>query len=178
MHEMPEALTLRYATAADNELLAEIGRETFADTFGPDNTPEDMAAYLDGAFGPEKQAAELADPAVRFLIAERAGAVVGFCKVGFGPAPRAVGGRRPMEIVRIYARQPYIGQGVGARLMRACLDEAAQAGCDRVWLGVWQRNPRAIAFYQKWGFEIVGPATFQLGSDLQHDWLMARPVEV
>jgi ribosomal protein S18 acetylase RimI-like enzyme len=173
-----EAMTLRYATALDNALLAVIGCETFADTFGPDNTPEDMAAYLEGAFGPEKQAAELADPTVRFLIAEREGDVVGFCKLELGPAPAEVRGRQPMEIVRIYARKPYIGQGVGARLMRACLDEAARAGCDRVWLSVWQRNPRAIAFYEKWGFEIAGPATFQLGSDLQHDWLMARSVEV
>jgi len=174
----PAGLTLRYGTALDNVLLAEIGRETFADTFGPDNTPEDMAAYLDGAFGPEKQAAELADPAVRFIIAEREEAVVGFCKVEFGPGPAVVGGARPMEIVRIYARRPYIGQGVGARLMRACLDEAANAGCDVVWLSVWQRNPRAIAFYEKWAFKIAGPATFQLGSDLQHDWLMARAVGV
>lgn len=166
--------TLRYATAADNQLLAEIGRETFADTFGPDNTPEDMAAYLAGAFGPEQQARELADPAARFFIAEAGAEPVGFCHLVFGPAPAGVGGARPMEIARIYARRAWQGQGVGARLMRAALDEAAQAGCDVVWLGVWERNPRAIAFYQRWGFVEVGAQTFRLGSDLQRDLVLAR----
>jgi len=169
-------LTLRYGTALDNVLLAEIGRETFADTFGPDNTPEDMAAYLAGAFGPEQQAAELADPRVRFLIAEAEGEPAGFCQLKFGPGPVVVGGARPMEIVRIYARQAWIGKGVGARLMRAALAEAANAGCDVVWLGVWERNPRAIAFYRKWVFEAVGAQTFLLGSDLQRDVVMARAV--
>ncbi len=174
----PAGLALRYGTALDNVLLAEIGRETFAETFGPDNTPEDMAAYLDSAFGPDKQAAELADPAVRYIIAETAGQPAGFCQVKFGPGPAAVGGARLMEIVRIYARRAWIGQGVGARLMQAALDEAARAGCDAIWLGVWERNPRAIAFYRKWGFEAVGAQTFRLGSDLQRDVIMARRVGV
>jgi GNAT superfamily N-acetyltransferase len=173
-----DTITLRYGTDADNVLLAEIGRETFAATFGPDNTPEDMAAYLDGAFGPEQQAAELADPAVRFIIAEAGGEAAGYCQLSFGPGPAVVSGARPMEIVRIYARQAWIGQGVGARLMRAALDEAARAGCDAAWLGVWERNPRAITFYRKWGFEEVGAQTFLLGSDLQRDVVMARRVGV
>jgi GNAT superfamily N-acetyltransferase len=135
-----------------------------------------MAAYLAQSFGPEIQACELADPLSRFLIAERGAHVAGFAKLNFGPAPTAVAGRQPMEISRIYARKPWIGQGVGAALMQACLDEAARQGCDVVWLSVWQRNPRAIAFYQRWGFAQAGTAVFQLGADPQTDWLMARPV--
>jgi len=173
-----DAIRLRPATTADNVLLAEIGRETFAGTFGPDNTPEDMAAYLAGAFGPEKQARELTDPAVRFLIAEQGADAAGYCMLKTGQAPAEVAGERPIEIVRIYARPAWIGKGVGARLMRACLDEAARAGCDVVWLGVWERNPRAIAFYRKWGFAEVGAQTFRLGGDLQRDLVMARPVGV
>jgi ribosomal protein S18 acetylase RimI-like enzyme len=169
---------VRYADSADNHLLAEVGAETFAGTFGPDNTPENMAAYLAASFSPALQAAELADPAVRFLIAERDGTVVGYAKLKFEPAPEAVGGARPMEICRLYARQAWIGQGIGARLMQACLDEAAAANCDRVWLDVWSRNPRAIAFYRRWGFEVVGSATFWVGNDPQDDYLMARPVSL
>jgi ribosomal protein S18 acetylase RimI-like enzyme len=171
-----DTLRIRHADAADNRLLAEVGAETFAETFGPDNAPENMATYLAASFGPAKQAAELADSAVRFLIAERDGAVVGYAKLKFEPAPAAVGGARPMEICRLYARTAWIGQGIGARLMQACLDEAAAAGCDRVWLDVWSRNPRAIDFYRRWGFEIVGSATFWVGHDPQDDYLMARPV--
>jgi GNAT superfamily N-acetyltransferase len=173
---MLETLTIRTATAADAELLAEIGRETFFDTFAPDNTPEDIAAYLSAAFGPEQQARELADPNGRFLIAEAAGQAAGFAYVHQGPGPEGVGGQRPMEIGRIYARRAWIGQGVGARLMRACLEAAAEAGCDVIWLGVWERNPRAIAFYHKWGFAEAGAQVFWLGADKQRDLVLARRV--
>jgi GNAT superfamily N-acetyltransferase len=172
------SLRLRYATPLDNRLLADLGAETFADTFAPDNSLEDMAAYLAHSFSPQKQAQELADPASRFLIAELDEAVVGFARLHFGPAPDGVAGSRPMEISRIYARKAWIGKGIGARLMQACLDEAARENCDVVWLSVWQRNPRAIAFYRQWGFVEAGTLTFQLGADSQTDWLMVRPVRL
>lgn len=165
---------IRYATAADNILLAELGAKTFTDSFTADNTPENMRAYLASSFSPEKQALELTDPDARFLIIELDGTPVGYAQLTFGHAPDMVLGQKPMEIVRIYSRKEWIGKGVGAQLMKACLSEATQAGCDVVWLGVWERNPRAIAFYRKWGFEQVGTQTFQLGDDLQNDWVMAR----
>jgi diamine N-acetyltransferase len=191
------AISLRFAGASDIVLLAELGARTFADSFADQNTPEDMAAYLASSFSPEIQAAELADPAARFLILERDGRPAGYAHLRFGPAPAVVGGRltagwrepqsgsparaegsggHAMEINRIYVDRAFHGQGLGARLMQACLDQARQAGCDRVWLGVWERNRRAIAFYHKWGFEQVGTQSFMLGSDRQTDWIMARDV--
>ena len=167
---------IRYATAADNILLAELGAETFAESFGADNTPENMTAYLAASFSPKKQARELADEASRFVIIELDGTAVGYAKLSFGYAPVVVVGQKPMEIVRIYARKEWIGRGVGAQLMAASLREAESAGCDVVWLGVWEHNPRAIAFYRKWGFEQVGTQIFHLGSDVQNDWVMARQV--
>ncbi len=169
-------LHIRYATAGDNILLAEIGAETFYDSFAADNTPENMASYLAQAFSAEKQASELADPASKFLIVEANDLTVGYARVKFGPAPDAIAGQRPLEIVRFYARKPWIGKGVGAALMEACLHEAEDARCDVVWLDVWEQNLRAIAFYRKWGFVEVGTQVFQLGDDAQHDLLMARPV--
>ncbi len=174
--EYDPAFHLRYATAADNTLLAEVGAETFYDSFAAENTPENMAAYLAAAFGPEKQARELADPASRFLILEAEGVMIGYAHVKFGEAPATIAGRKPMEIARFYARKPWIGKGVGARLMRACLQDAERTGRDVVWLGVWERNTRAIAFYRKWGFVEVGTQVFQLGDDPQRDLLMARAV--
>ena len=169
---------IRYATSADNILLAEMGAETFADSFGADNTPENMSAYLVASFSPEKQARELADTDSRFMILELDATPVGYVKLSIGGAPAAVLGQKPMEIVRIYARKEWIGKGVGARLMEASLREAEREGCDVVWLGVWEHNPRAIAFYRKWGFVQVGTQTFQLGEELQTDWVMVRPVNI
>jgi diamine N-acetyltransferase len=167
-------MNIRKATALDNYLLAELGARTFADSFAADNTPEDMAAYLAGAFNPQKQAGELVDPATTFLIAEVDGQPVGYARLKQGPAPACVTANRPIEIIRFYSIKELIGHGVGAALMTASLEEARRLGCDVAWLDVWEKNPRAIAFYTKWGFVKVGEQGFQLGDDLQNDWLMAR----
>jgi ribosomal protein S18 acetylase RimI-like enzyme len=169
------APAIRRATARDAVLLAELGARTFAETFGPDNTPEDMAAYLGAAFGPEKQAAELADPRTTFFIAEIDGAPAGYAQLRSGGTD-GVTGAKLIEVVRFYALKEWIGRGIGPVLMRACLDEAHRAGFQTIWLGVWERNARAQAFYRKWGFHVIGAHVFQLGSDPQTDLLMERPV--
>jgi GNAT superfamily N-acetyltransferase len=136
-----------------------------------------MAAYLAASFSPEKQAAELADPSSVFLIAEIESAAVGYARLKESPSSAGIIGLRPIEIVRFYARKEWIGWGVGATLMKACLDEAEKRSCDTIWLDVWEHNPRARAFYRKWGFVEVGTQMFQLGDDLQTDLLMQRPVK-
>ncbi len=167
---------IRTATAADNYLLSELGARTYRDTFAADNTAEDMTLYLAGSFSPEKQAAELAQEGTVFLIAEEGDQPVGYARLRQDPPPECIKGKKAIEIVRLYAVKEMIGRGIGAALMQASLDEAARLDCDIIWLDVWENNPRAIAFYQKWGFEKVGEQGFQMGNDLQHDWLMARPV--
>ncbi|MBN2148887.1 MAG: GNAT family N-acetyltransferase [Anaerolineales bacterium] len=160
----------------DNVLLAELGARTFVDSFGAQNTPENMAAYLTESFSPQQQAAELANPATVFLIAQVANTVVGYAKLHKGPAPDCISGENPIEIARFYACQDWIGHGVGAALMQSCLAHAQQQSCDVAWLDVWEQNPRAIAFYRKWRFREVGTQVFKLGNDLQNDLLMQRPV--
>jgi GNAT superfamily N-acetyltransferase len=169
-----DKIRIRNALPQDKEMLAKLGAKTFSDSFARDNTPQNMAAYLAGAFGPGKQAKELADTNSRYLIAESDATVVGYARLQFGPAHGDVGGGQPVEIARLYARKAWIGKGVGKRLMEACLETARKAGCDRIWLGVWEKNRQAIAFYEKWGFGKVGEKVFQLGDDPQRDWLMVK----
>lgn len=173
-HDIPLPYLIRTATPEENFLLAEIGAETFYDSFASQNDPDDMSAYLAESFNPVKQAEELADKNTKFLLAEFNGQVVGYARIHFGKALPCVEGEHPMEIVRFYARKAWIGKGVGAALMRACLQEAGSAGCDVVWLDVWEKNQRAIDFYEKWGFEIVGQQIFKLGGDLQQDYIMSK----
>ena len=171
-------VSIRYATDADNFLLAELGAQTFYKTFAAANTPENMAIYLAASFSPDKQAAELADPASVFMLAEVEGVAVGYARLKQGQPPASITGLHPIEIVRLYAHKEWMGHGVGTTLMQACLDEAEKRGCDTIWLDVWEQNPRARAFYRKWGFVEVGAQTFQLGADLQHDLLLQRPVKI
>jgi len=165
---------IRRATENDAALLAELGARTFSETFGSQNTPEDMAAYLAASFGPELQRAELADPRNMFLIAENDGVAIGYAHLRTGEAPACVSGPKPIELSRLYVSSRFHGSGVGARLMEACLTEARQVGYQTIWLGVWKQNVRAQAFYQRWNFSVAGEQVFQLGADRQMDWLMER----
>lgn len=97
-------------------------------------------------------------------------------RVSKGPVP--VTGTKPVELVRIYIEEEFIGKGYGPALMKSCLEEAKSNGHRMIWLGVWEKNLRAIRFYEKWGFTIVGTKEFILGRDLQNDHIMARPIEL
>jgi ribosomal protein S18 acetylase RimI-like enzyme len=169
-------IIIRQGQADDAALLAELGARTFSETFAIDNSAEDMSAYLNSAFSAAQQSAELADPASLFLIAEKDGVAVGYAMLRSGTALDSVNGDRPIELVRLYVLQERLGSGVGAALMRACLDEANRQGYATLWLGVWEHNARAQAFYRKWNFREIGTHIFQLGNDPQTDLLMQRAV--
>src|SRR5436190_13172099 len=170
---MTSALVIRRAGTADAPLLTELGERTFRETFAVDNTPEDMAAYLGNSFGEEIQRAELASPAVVAFLAERDGKPLGYALLREGrESAELVHGERPVELQRLYVEREAKGQGVAQALMERVEEEALARGGDVVWLGVWERNPRAIAFYGKCGFTDVGTHTFLLGSDLQTDRVM------
>ena len=168
-------VTIRRAKADDAGLLAELGARTFSETFAADNTAENMAAYLASSFNLKQQTNELADPAATFLIAEVGRVAAGYAKLHAGKPPE-IEGAKPVELVRLYVSREWLGRGVGEALMSACVAEAREAGHETIWLGVWQRNPRAQAFYRKWNFRVVGEHVFQLGSDPQTDILMERAI--
>jgi diamine N-acetyltransferase len=173
---------IRPAVAGDASALSRLGATTFLETFAGENTPEDMAAYLASAFTPERQAAEITDPASTLLLAEHLDEssdteLVGYVHLVSGPAPEAVRGPVPLEIKRLYVARAWHGQGVGHELMDSAIEAARSHGARTLWLGVWERNPRALAFYGKYGFERVGEQAFVLGTDAQTDWLLARRVD-
>jgi len=170
---------IRRANASDAPALTRLAVRTFRDTFEAVNSPEDMAQYLATAFAPEQQAAEIADPASTVLLAEARSEsgemeLVGYAHLIAGPAPVAVHGPAPMELKRLYVARAWHGRGVAHALMDASLAAARARGAQTLWLGVWELNARAVAFYTKYGFTRVGEHTFMLGTDAQTDWLLAR----
>jgi GNAT superfamily N-acetyltransferase len=166
---------LRLATTNDAKMLAELAARLFKDTFGPDNDPEDMRAYLASAFSEERQFAELADERCMIWIAlDPSDRPIGYATMRRGTRTNGIVANQPAEVQRIYADRGWHGRGTGAALMAACVEQARAWRCDVLWLAVWERNPRAIAFYEKAGFRKVGRQTFVLGRDLQHDHVMAR----
>ena len=170
------AVAIRRAGVFDAARLAALAERTFVDTFAADNDPADMDAYVAQAFGEAVQRAELREPAITVLLAERDGEPVGYVMLR-DAAHGDVPARHAVEIARLYATRETIGTGVGAALMDAALAEAVARGADAVWLGVWECNARAIAFYTRPGFRDVGAQHFQLGNDRQCDRVMRRDLE-
>ena len=168
---------IRVATERDAAVLAELGARTFNDAFAAQNTAENMANYLAKTFGPELQRAELIDSRNTFLIFENDGVAIGYAQLRTGEPPACVSDPKAIELVRLYVSAAIQSSGVGGKLMEACLTEAKRAGFQTIWLGVWQQNTRAQAFYKRWNFSIVGDHVFQLGEDRQLDFLMQRSLD-
>lgn len=165
---------IRIASLKDANLLAEIGAKTFRDTFKDSNTEEDMKLYLERNFSTERLESELNEDGTLFIIALEDDHAVGYAKMRKNHEPDGLNESNQIEIERIYSRKEYLGKSVGKTLMEHCLKIAKEAGHKVAWLGVWEHNPRAISFYEKWGFEKFGTHPFLLGTDLQTDILMKK----
>lgn len=165
-------VSIRTADIGDASVLADLGRQTFHETFAAQNKPEDMDAYIKKSFTVERLTAELAEPEAVYLVAEAQTKVIGFAKLAPSPLPDCITEPSPVRLVKLYVSADAIGSGVGAALMRASIEWSKTSGYKSLWLGVWEHNHRAKAFYEKWGFEPVGTETFRLGSDDQTDVLM------
>jgi len=171
-----QPLTIRRALPTEAQRLAELGQTTFVEAFAEQNRPEDMALYLQQAFGVAQQTQELADPRTTFLLLLHDETPIGYAKLMDHAVPACVTGPHPLEIARFYLLQAWVGRGVASHLMQACVDRAVGLGYETLWLGVWEHNLRAQAFYRKWNFVVVGEHGFLVGSDLQRDLLMACSV--
>jgi len=169
---------IRRAQRDDAKQLAVVAEQTFRDAFAGVNTPENMALHCQASYSEAIQAAEIADPGMVTLLCEQQQMLVGFAQLRWGKVPGCVKADAPGEIQRLYVARDFHGKGVAHDLMNACMHEMALHRSDVVWLGVWERNPRAIAFYRKFGFREVGTHVFPLGNDPQRDIVMARPVRI
>jgi ribosomal protein S18 acetylase RimI-like enzyme len=166
--------TLRRARASDSAALAELAEATFRDAFGDSNTPENMDLHCAASFGADIQGRELSDPGIMTTVADSHGRLVGFTQLRPLHGSKSVSFAHPAELKRIYVAREWHGKGLARELMDNVLEESARAGCDGVWLGVWEKNARALAFYRKCGFEAVGEHSFSVGHDLQRDLILAR----
>ncbi|HEU4951414.1 MAG TPA: GNAT family N-acetyltransferase [Holophagaceae bacterium] len=167
---------LRIATLQDARALAAVAEETFRDTYGAQNRPEDMDLHCLRCYGEALQATELSDPDRVTLLCEADGGIIAYAQLRWGPAPPCVKGRSPGEIQRFYVVRGWHGQGVAQALMAASLEALQARGTDVVWLSAWERNPRSLAFYRKAGFVEAGEQRFLIGTDLQRDLILARAI--
>jgi ribosomal protein S18 acetylase RimI-like enzyme len=165
---------IRPAAPADAEALAELATRTFLDAFSAQNDPYDLQLYLGSVYRADKQAEEIADPRMSTLVAEVDGRLAAFAQLRDSEAPECVADRGAIELMRFYVDQRFHGHGLAGALMAAVLAESQRRGAGTLWLGVWEQNGRAKAFYLKCGFTDVGSHLFLLGTDPQTDRIMIR----
>ena len=164
--------TIRQARVEDAVTLAKLGASSFMQAFAAANHPDDIQAYVDKAFKIEQIRTELNDAQCTFLLAEKGEALLGYAKLRRGETDSCITGQHPVELQRIYANPEYIGSGVGKALLLASMNQAREDQFATLWLGVWEDNAQAIAFYHHMGFETVGTKDFMMGQDRQTDLIM------
>ncbi|QDH21129.1 GNAT family N-acetyltransferase [Saccharibacillus brassicae] len=170
-------IKLRTCDERDLQELREISIETFSDTFGEQNKPDNMQAYLEKAFDEQRLLRELKTVNSTFFFLELDGQLAGFLKINTDEAQSEPMGAEALEIERIYVRRTFQQKGLGQTLIDKAFERAAAQRKRSVWLGVWEKNEKAAAFYAKNGFVRTGSHTFMMGDEEQTDWIMTKTLE-
>ena len=165
-------MTIRTATIADAATVADLARRTFYDTFAATNDAADMAMHLEQSYGVDQQTRELNDRDITTLLVEEDGQAIAYAQVRDDHVPDCVSGPDPVELWRFYVDRGWHGRGVAQALMARVKAVAQERGAKTLWLGVWERNDRARAFYAKCGFTDAGEHIFLFGTDPQTDRVM------
>jgi ribosomal protein S18 acetylase RimI-like enzyme len=165
-------IKIKKVTFDDIDQLQKIGRQTFYETFSTGNTEENMTKYLNESFSIDKLTTELNDKNAEFYFATHNDNVIGYLKLNFGQSQTELQDDKGLEIERIYVLKEFHGKKVGQLLFEKALKIAEEKKVDYVWLGVWEKNLRAINFYKKNGFEEFDKHIFKLGNDEQTDIMM------
>ena len=173
-----ESPRVRLATVEDAASLAAIAESTFRATFASANSKKAMNQHCERSFGEAVQRREILDPAMQTFLCEHQHQLIGFSQLCPGARPVCLDSATlPGEIRRLYVLADFHGRGAAQVLMGAALARLRRHGCDVAWLGVWEHNPRAIAFYKKLEFFEAGEQAFRFGSELQQDIIMVRPLD-
>jgi diamine N-acetyltransferase len=164
-------------TLGDLHKLQEISFETFNDTFKEQNTPENMNAYLEKAFNLKQLEDELSNPSSEFFFVFFNNELAGYLKVNINDAQSEDMGNEALEVERIYIKSNFQKHGLGKYLLNTAVEMAKVHNKTKIWLGVWEKNENAIAFYKKVGFIEVGAHCFYMGDEEQIDIIMSLAIQ-
>lgn len=171
------SIIINKARIEDLEVIQNVGRQTFSETFSENNTEEAMKEYLERSFATEKIKNELHNPDSYFFIAWEEDNPVGYLKLNSGDAQTEPQDETALEIERIYVKRSHHGKKIGQILYDKALETAKNMNKTYLWLGVWEENHRALQFYRKNGFEEFDKHIFRLGNDEQTDLMMKKVLD-
>jgi GNAT superfamily N-acetyltransferase len=170
-------VTIRRGSVTDAAELAAFAARTFKGAFSADNNPDDLQDHLATTYGLAQQTAELANPSVLTIIARLHGELVAYAQVRRNAPPACVTHTAPIELHRFYVDQRAHGSGLASKLMQGVHQAAREFQGRHIWLGAWERNPRAIAFYKKEMFVDVGSTFYMVGTDKQIDRVLVADIQ-
>lgn len=165
-------LEIRKATKKDNAILHAIAVTTFTETYAAFNTEENMRNYLAYNYSLEQLTREVNNPDSEFYLVVLEQKTIGFLKLNFGAAQTEIKDKQSVEIERIYVLNEFHGKKIGKLLFDKALEIARKHSAKYLWLGVWEKNPKAIRFYQKNGLMAFDNHIFKFGDEGQIDILM------
>ncbi len=169
-------MTINKITPADLDELRKLGSQTFYETFAWGNTEKNMQIYLDATFSEKNLDAEINNPHIEIYFARTNNQPVGYMKINLGPAQGEFRDENCLEIERLYVKKEYQEQGIGKMLLNKAFELARTLDLDFIWLGVWEKNEKAIAFYLRNGFSRCGEHIYWVGDDPQNDYLMKAAI--
>jgi len=167
-------LTFRKCIIADLQQLRDLSEKTYNDTFEKFCSKEIMRTYLSEAFNAGKIFQELNNEHSAFYFAYKNESLAGYIKINEFPAQTDINDEESLELERIYLLRPFQGYGYGKELLEKAISIAAEKRKKYIWLGVWDKNSKAIGFYVKNGFRISGEHVFVMGEEQQYDYLMKK----
>ena len=172
-----ENVTIHRGSVTDAAELAAFAAKSFEETYSADNNPDDLRAHLDNSYSLAQQTAELIDPLVLTVLARLDEELVAFAQVRRNTPPSCVTHAAPIELHRFYVDQRAHGSGLASKLMQAVHEAVRELQGRHIWLSVWERNPRAIAFYKKEKFVDAGNTHYMVGPDKQTDRVLVAEVQ-
>ncbi|MEH7224036.1 GNAT family N-acetyltransferase [Bacillus sp. JJ1566] len=170
------SISIKKCSMEDLHILQEVSVETFNDTFRDQNSPENMAAYLEKAFNMKQLEKELSNISSDFFFIYFNNEVAGYLKVNINDAQSEEMGNESLEIERIYIKDKFQKHGLGKVLFNKAMEIALERNKKKIWLGVWEKNENAIAFYKKMGFVQTGAHSFYMGDEEQMDFIMMKTI--
>ncbi len=171
---------IRPATDADAPALADLGRQTFIDTFVAADgfaipyPPEDLGVFLDASFNPQTIRTKLKEPGAAWWVAERDGELLAFANTGPNTLPHPEARASHAELRRLYVARSAQGLGLGTLLLAVALEWMEANSDGPLWIGVWSGNLKAQKLYAAYGFQKAGEYQYPVGRWLDDEFILRR----
>ena len=171
---MSRDIMIRPATAEDALCIGVLGMQVFLDTYATEGIRNAIANEALQAFSPQAITRLLAEPGIALLVAECNHHLVGFAQVKLNTGHAMIEAADVAELQRLYIQERFTGLGMGYRLLQAAEQRAALEGASLLWATVWDGNERALAFYPRRGYALLGAPSYTFQGETHGNRLFGK----